>query len=40
MLKSEALATDAWLAALGEALTAEAERSEQTRQALERLLTD
>jgi hypothetical protein len=40
VLKSEALATDAWLAALGEALTAEAERSEQTRQALERLLTD
>jgi hypothetical protein len=38
VLKSESLDTDAWLGALGEALTAEAERSEQTRQALERLL--
>lgn len=38
VLKSEALDTDAWLVALGGALTAEAGRSEQTRQALERLL--
>jgi hypothetical protein len=38
VLKSEPLETDAWLAALGEALATEAGRSEQTRQALERLL--
>ncbi len=38
VLKSESLHTDAWLAALGEALAAEAKRSETTRQALERLL--
>jgi hypothetical protein len=38
VLKSEQLDTDAWLAALGEALAAEARRSETTRQALERLL--
>jgi hypothetical protein len=38
VLKSERLDIDAWLAALGEALAAEAGRSEQTRQALERLL--
>jgi len=38
VLKSEPLETDAWLAALGEALAAEARRSETTRQALERLL--
>jgi hypothetical protein len=38
VLKTEALDTDAWLAALSEALTAEATRSESTRQALERLL--
>jgi hypothetical protein len=38
VLKSEALDTDAWLGTLGEALAAEARRSETTRQALERLL--
>jgi hypothetical protein len=38
VLKSEPLDIDAWLAALGEALAAEAGRSEKTRQALERLL--
>ncbi len=38
VLKTEALDTDDWLAALGEALAAEAGRNERTRQALERLL--
>ena len=38
VLKTEPLETDAWLAAVGEALTTEARRSESTRQALERLL--
>jgi len=38
VLKSEPLETRAWLTALGEALAAEARRSETTRQALERLL--
>lgn len=38
VLKSEAIATDAWLAALGDALAEEAKRSETTRRALERLL--
>jgi hypothetical protein len=38
VLKSEVLETDAWLAAVSEALAAEAGRSEKTRQALERLL--
>jgi len=38
VLKNEALDTDQWLAALGEALAAEARRSETTRKALERLL--
>ena len=38
VLKTEPLATDDWLAALGAALAAEARRSETTRQALERLL--
>ncbi len=38
VLKSEQLETDAWLAALGEALATEAGRSEKTRQALERML--
>lgn len=38
VLKSEALDTEAWLAAVGEALAAEAGRNERTRQALERLL--
>jgi len=39
VLKREPMGTDEWLAALGEALVAEARRSETTRQALERLLT-
>ena len=38
VLKSEQGDTDAWLAALGDALAAEARRSETTRQALQRLL--
>jgi hypothetical protein len=38
VLKNEELDTDAWLAALGAALAAEARRSETTRQALQRLL--
>lgn len=38
VLKRETLDTDAWLTAVGEALSAEARRSEITRQALERLL--
>ncbi len=38
VIKSETLDTDAWLAALGEALSQEAQRSETTRRALERLL--
>jgi len=38
VLKNETLDTDVWLAALGEALAAEAQRSATTRQALERLL--
>jgi hypothetical protein len=38
VLKNEQLDIDAWLAALGAALAAEARRSETTRQALERLL--
>jgi hypothetical protein len=38
VLKNESLDTDVWLAALGEALAAEAQRSATTRQALERLL--
>lgn len=38
VLKRETLDTDAWLTAVGEALSAEAQRSETTRQALERLL--
>ncbi len=39
VLKSEAVDIQEWLAALGQALTTEAQRSAQTRQALERLLT-
>ena len=39
VLKNEALETDAWLAMLSDALAAEASRSEATRKALERLLT-
>ena len=38
VIKSDVLEIDAWLGALGEALAAEARRSERTRQALERLL--
>jgi hypothetical protein len=38
VLKREALDTDAWLRELGQAIGREAERSEKTRQALERLL--
>jgi hypothetical protein len=38
VLKSERVETDAWLQALGEALAREAQRSEKTKQALERLL--
>ena len=38
VLKNEVLETDAWLAALSEALADEARRSETTRKALERLL--
>ena len=40
VLKTEMLDIDAWLAAVSEALAAEAGRSEKTRQALERLLID
>ena len=39
-LKTEPMAIDDWMAALGEALTTEAGRSASTRQALERLLTN
>jgi hypothetical protein len=38
VIKRQALPLDAWLAALSEALGAEAERSEATRLSLERLL--
>jgi hypothetical protein len=38
VLKSETVDTDEWLQALGQALATEAQRSAQTRQALERLL--
>jgi hypothetical protein len=38
VLKNEAVEADAWLAMLSEALAAEAQRSEMTRKALERLL--
>jgi hypothetical protein len=38
VLKSEAVDTRTWLAALGEAVAAEARRSETAREALERLL--
>jgi hypothetical protein len=38
VLKSETLDTEAWLTALSAALAAEAQRSQTTRQALERLL--
>lgn len=39
-LKTESLDTDAWLAALGAGMAGEAQRSEQTRQALERLMIE
>ena len=39
VLKTQELDPDEWLAALSEALAAEAKRSETTRRALERLLT-
>jgi hypothetical protein len=39
VLKREALEVDAWLSALGEVLAREARRSEATRLALERMLT-
>lgn len=39
VLKTEELETDAWLAALSEALATEARHSETTRRALEGLLT-
>lgn len=38
VLKNETVDIDAWVAAVGEALAAEARRSEATRRALERLL--
>jgi len=38
VLKNETLETDAWLAMLSQALATEAQRSERTRRALERLL--
>ncbi|MGZ4182791.1 MAG: hypothetical protein ACXVUL_19160 [Solirubrobacteraceae bacterium] len=40
VLKTEPLETEAWIAALGQALAAEAGRNQRTRQALERLLTN
>ncbi len=40
VLKNETLDVDEWVAALGQILAAEAERSEATRRALERLLTE
>ena len=38
--KREAVDMDTWLDALGATLAGEAQRSQRTRQALERLLTD
>ena len=40
VLKRETLDSETWIAALSSAMAAEAQRSEQTRQALERLLTN
>jgi hypothetical protein len=40
VLKNEQVDTDAWLGALGAALADEAQRSERTRLALQRLLID
>ena len=39
VLKNDALEIDAWLAAVGEALAAEAQRSQSTRRALQRMRT-
>jgi hypothetical protein len=38
VLKNDTLDVDAWLAAVGEALAAEAQRSQSTRRALQRML--
>jgi hypothetical protein len=40
VLKSEEMTTDEWLHALGEALARQAQHSQSTRQALERLLNE
>jgi hypothetical protein len=40
VIKSDPVDTETWLQAVGQTLASEAERSEQTRQALERLLTN
>jgi hypothetical protein len=40
VLKRETLDSETWMTALSGAMAAEAQRSEQTRQALERLLTN
>jgi hypothetical protein len=40
VLKTEPVSVDEWIAALSEAVAAEAQRSAVTRQALERLLTN
>jgi hypothetical protein len=40
VLKNEQVDTEAWLAALGRVLADEAQRSDRTRQALQRLLID
>jgi hypothetical protein len=40
VLKSDELGTEAWLQALGEALSVQAQRSQITRQALQRLLNE
>jgi hypothetical protein len=40
VLKNETIDVEEWVAALGQVLAAEAQRSETTRRALERLLTE
>jgi hypothetical protein len=40
VLKTETMQVDDWLGALGEALAAEAQRNQKTRQALERLMIE
>ena len=40
VLKTEEMSTDEWLRALGETLAAQADHSQTTRQALERLLNE